>query len=126
MQVVDGSGSVEEVNEGILKALGKDKVHATIRDWEQRTNILITFVGLPGSGVTTAVKHLEDEKNHITLGVHSLDQYECLKKLRMFCNIKTVVLDGITSYETYKYLQNNLKNTKVIPCGSLGSKKHKK
>lgn len=123
LQVVDGSGSVEEVNEGILKALGKDKVHATIRDWEQRTNILITFVGLPGSGVTTAVKHLEDEKNHITLGVHSLDQYECLKKVEnAFVTSKTVVLDGITSYETYKYLQNNLKNTKSYLVGVWAAK----
>jgi len=114
LQVVDGSGSVEEVNESLLKALGKDKVHATIRDWEQRTNILISYVGLPGSGVTTAIKHLEDEKNHVTLEVGSLNQQECLEKIEnAFKSSKTVVLDGISSYEVYRYLQSNLKNTKT-------------
>lgn len=114
LQEVDGTGTVEEVNEALLKALGKDKVHNTIKVWEQRDNILIAIAGLPGSGVTTAVKHLEDEKDHTTLNVKSLNNEESLEKIKKaFETSKIVVIDGITSYETYKYLQNNLSHTKL-------------
>lgn len=127
LQEVDGTGTIEEVNEALLKALGKDKVHNTIKAWEQRDNILIAFAGLPGSGVTTAVNHLEDEKDHVTVNVGSLNKDDCLEKIkRAFESSKIVVVNGLTSLETYQYLQNKLTHTQTYLVAVWSSKNIRK
>ncbi|MFA9288810.1 MAG: nucleoside monophosphate kinase [Weeksellaceae bacterium] len=49
---IDGMHSIEEVNQEILKSLGKQIVKDEVRAWEPKENTIIAVVGLPGSGKT--------------------------------------------------------------------------
>lgn len=54
---VDGTQSIEEVNEEILKSLGKEFVQNKVRDWSQRKKTILAIVGLPGAGKTDAAAY---------------------------------------------------------------------
>lgn len=53
---VDGSRSIKEVNEEILKSIGKQLVKNHIISWKKKQKAIIAIVGLPGSGKTEAAK----------------------------------------------------------------------
>jgi adenylate kinase len=54
---IDGTQSIEEVNEEILKHLGRQVISNRIRAWKQRKKNIVAIVGLPGSGKTEAAKY---------------------------------------------------------------------
>jgi adenylate kinase len=54
---VDGTQSIEEVNDEILKSLGKEYVQDQVRDWKQGKKAIIAIVGLPGAGKTDAAAY---------------------------------------------------------------------
>ena len=58
---VDGTQSIEEVNEEILKSLGKEFVQNKVRDWSQRTKTILAIVGLPGAGKTDAAAYYKQK-----------------------------------------------------------------
>ncbi|MBI2051537.1 nucleoside monophosphate kinase [Candidatus Roizmanbacteria bacterium] len=60
---VDGTQSVEEVNEEILKSLGKQLIKDQVIAWEKKHKSIIAIVGLAGSGKTEAAKFFKKEKN---------------------------------------------------------------
>ncbi len=53
---VDGTQNVQEVNEDILKGLGKQLVKNKLEVWKQHKKAIIAIVGLPGSGKTEAAE----------------------------------------------------------------------
>ncbi len=58
---VDGTQSIEEVNEEILKSLGKEFVQNKVRDWSQRKKTILAIVGLPGAGKTDAAAYYKQK-----------------------------------------------------------------
>jgi len=54
---IDGERSIDEVNQEILKNLGKQLVENQIRAWHQKKKTIIAIVGLPGSGKTEAANY---------------------------------------------------------------------
>lgn len=59
LATIDGTRSIEEVNQEILKSLGKQKVKNRISDWQQKGNTIVALVGMPGSGKTEASEFLK-------------------------------------------------------------------
>ncbi len=55
----DGTQPIKEVNEDILKSLGKQVISNQLHNWEQKGNTLLAIVGMPGSGKTEAAQHFK-------------------------------------------------------------------
>lgn len=55
----DGTQPIKEVNEDILKSLGKQVGANQLHNWEQKGNTLLAIVGMPGSGKTEASIHFK-------------------------------------------------------------------
>ncbi len=51
---IDGTQSIEAVNEEILKSVGKQVVKNQVETWKRKHKTIIAIVGLPGSGKTVA------------------------------------------------------------------------
>lgn len=52
--VIEGTKSIREVNEEILKSLGKQLIKNQITAWKKKSKAIIAIVGLSGSGKTEA------------------------------------------------------------------------
>src|SRR3990167_6575814 len=51
---IDGTMKIEEVNEEILKGLGKQLIKNQVTSWKRKQKTIIIIVGLPGTGKTDA------------------------------------------------------------------------
>lgn len=58
---IDGTQSIEEVNEEILKSLGKHLVKNEVENWKQKDKAIIAIVGLPGVGKTDAANFFREK-----------------------------------------------------------------
>ncbi|MEK7070507.1 MAG: nucleoside monophosphate kinase [Patescibacteria group bacterium] len=58
---IDGSQSIKEVNEDILKSLGKQLIKNRVKEWSKKTKSIIAIVGLSGSGKTDAGEYFHKE-----------------------------------------------------------------
>lgn len=72
--IIDGTQTVQEVNDEILKSLGKQVVANQLHNWEQKGNTLLAIVGMPGSGKTEAALHFKK------LGLPIISFSEIVKK----------------------------------------------
>lgn len=52
--VINGTKTIEEVNEEILKSLGKQLIKNQVKTWEKRQKTIIAIIGLPGAGKSEA------------------------------------------------------------------------
>lgn len=59
---IDGTQTVEEVNQEILKSLGKQLIENKLSAWQQHKKAIIAIVGLPGSGKSEAAAHFKSRK----------------------------------------------------------------
>jgi adenylate kinase len=59
---IDGTKSIEDVNEEILKLLGKEFYKNKVREWSQKQKIVLAVTGLPGSGKTEATTYFKSKK----------------------------------------------------------------
>lgn len=59
---IDGTQSVTEVNQEILKSLGKQLVENKLAPWKQNKKAIIAIVGLPGAGKSEAADHFKSRK----------------------------------------------------------------
>jgi len=59
---IDGTQTVQEVNQEILKSLGKQIVENKLAPWKQNKKAIIAIVGLPGAGKTEAAAHFNSRK----------------------------------------------------------------
>jgi len=57
--VIDGTQTIDEVNQAILKSIGKQRIRNRIKDWEQKDNTILAIVGMPGSGKTEAAEYFK-------------------------------------------------------------------
>jgi len=60
--VIDGMGSIEEVNNNILKSLGRQIIENQLQIWKQKQKAIIAVVGLPGAGKTAACEFFKQKK----------------------------------------------------------------
>jgi adenylate kinase len=58
---IDGSKSIAEVNQEILKNLGKQLVKNQITSWKKKQKTIIAIVGLPGAGKTEAANYFKNK-----------------------------------------------------------------
>ncbi len=58
---IDGTQTVEEINEEILKSLGKQLVKNQIESWKQDEKAIIAIVGLPGAGKSEAAEFFHEK-----------------------------------------------------------------
>lgn len=58
---IDGTQTIEEVNEDILKSLGKHVGADGLESWSQNKKSIIAIVGLPGSGKTEAAQYYREK-----------------------------------------------------------------
>lgn len=58
---IDGTQSIDEVNDEILKSLGKQLVKDQIENWKQKDKAIIAVVGLPGVGKTDAANYFREK-----------------------------------------------------------------
>lgn len=56
---IDGTQTIEEVNQQILKSLGKQLIKNKVQSWQIKNKKIIAIVGLPGAGKTDAAKFFE-------------------------------------------------------------------
>jgi adenylate kinase len=56
---IDGTKSIQEVNDEILKSLGKQIKRNKLISWRQKKKILFAIVGLPGAGKTEAASYFK-------------------------------------------------------------------
>lgn len=59
---VDGTKSIEEVNQQILKNLGKQLIKNRLREWENEKKTIIAVTGLSGAGKTEATSYFKDKE----------------------------------------------------------------
>jgi len=59
---IDGTMKIEEVNEEILKGLGKQLIKNQVTNWKRKQKTIIAIVGLPGSGKTDAGNFFREKK----------------------------------------------------------------
>jgi adenylate kinase len=58
---VDGNLSIDQVNEEILKSIGKQVIHNHIKAWEQKKKTIIAVVGLAGAGKDEATSFFSEK-----------------------------------------------------------------
>ncbi|MBI2049736.1 nucleoside monophosphate kinase [Candidatus Roizmanbacteria bacterium] len=58
---IDGTQKIEEVNQEILKSLGKQVIKDQIQEWKKKEKSIIAIVGLAGSGKTEAAQFFAKE-----------------------------------------------------------------
>ncbi|MBI5122985.1 nucleoside monophosphate kinase, partial [Candidatus Roizmanbacteria bacterium] len=63
---IDGTMKIEEVNEEILKGLGKQLIKDQVINWKRKRKTIIAIVGLPGTGKTDAADFFQ-KKNLPTI-----------------------------------------------------------
>lgn len=56
---IDGTKSIKEVNNEILKSLGKQIIKNKLTSWRQEKKIILAIVGLPGAGKTEAALYFK-------------------------------------------------------------------
>ena len=78
---IDGTMKIEEVNEEILKGLGKQLIKNQVTSWERKQKTIIAIVGLPGTGKTQAAEFFQ-KKNLPTISFGKIiNDYISQKKL---------------------------------------------
>jgi len=58
---IDGSKSIADVNQEILKNLGKQLIKNQITSWKKKQKTIIAIVGLPGAGKTEAANYFKNK-----------------------------------------------------------------
>lgn len=59
--VIEGTKTIKEVNEEILKSLGKQLIKNQIKIWEKKQKTIIAIVGLPGAGKSEAADFFREK-----------------------------------------------------------------
>lgn len=79
--VIDGMQPIPDVNEEILKSLGKQLIRNQIKIWERKQKSIIAIVGLPGSGKTEAKDFFKKKSIPIVSFSNLLNEYIDANKL---------------------------------------------
>lgn len=78
---IDGTIKIEEVNEEILKGLGKQLIKNQVTNWKRKQKTIIAIVGLPGSGKTDAAAFFKQRNFPVIPFGKTVNDYIDRKKL---------------------------------------------
>ncbi|MDO9027275.1 MAG: AAA family ATPase, partial [Candidatus Roizmanbacteria bacterium] len=78
---IDGTMKIEEVNEEILKGLGKQLIKNQVTSWKRKQKTIIALVGLPGSGKTDAADFFKRKNLPVTSFGKTINDYINQKNL---------------------------------------------
>lgn len=90
--VIDGTQDIKQVNEEILKSLGKQLIKNQVQAWKQKHKTIIAITGMPGSGKSEAADFFREKKlpvvsfgkviNDIVAKEHKVHNEEAHKEVR--------------------------------------------
>jgi len=92
---IDGTQSIEEVNEEILKSVGKQLIKNQIHVWEKKQKTIIAVVGLPGSGKTMATKFFKEKGLPVIIFGDVVNEYINKKKLAHTEEVHKDIREGL-------------------------------
>jgi len=81
LEEIDATQSIKDVNESILKTIGKQLVKNQIISWELKQKTIIAIVGLPGSGKTAAADFFQKKGLVVISFGKAINDYIDQKKL---------------------------------------------
>jgi len=81
LAVINGLEDIKEVNENILKSLGRQIIKDQLQIWKQRQKAIIAIVGLPGAGKTEAADFFKNKKIPVITFGKIINDYIDSKKL---------------------------------------------
>jgi adenylate kinase len=80
LALIDATKSIKEVNQEILKFVGRQLIKNQIRGWERKQKTIVAIVGLPGAGKTEAAKFFREKKLPVISFGHIVVDYIEKKK----------------------------------------------
>src|SRR3989344_4339140 len=81
LEMIDGTKAIVEVNNAILKSLGKQVIRNQIESWKQKRKAIIAIVGMSGSGKTVAADYFKKKEIPIISFSHIINNYIDERKL---------------------------------------------
>lgn len=72
---IDAERSIEEINDDILKNLGKEWIDRHLQNWQQKRKRLLLITGLPGAGKTEAEKYFLEKNIEVIRFSSFINQY---------------------------------------------------
>ncbi len=81
LAVIDGTQSIEEVNDEMLKSIGKQLIKNQVHAWEPKYKSIIALVGLPGAGKTEASAFFKEKDIPVISFGKVINDYIDKKKL---------------------------------------------
>lgn len=81
LATVDGTQSIKEVNDEILKSIGKQMIKNRLAEWTKKRKAIIAIVGLPGAGKTEAADYFKTKKLPVITFGQILNDYVDQHKL---------------------------------------------
>lgn len=79
---LDGAKPIQEVNEEILKNLGKQLVKNHIHEWSKKQKSILAIVGMPGSGKTEATEFFKEKGLKVISFSKIINEYIDKNKLK--------------------------------------------
>lgn len=108
---IDGSGTVEEVNEEILKNLGKEFVDNHLKNWDSKKKVVLALTGLRSAGKTTVAKALQEDRDVPVFSLKDLN-LDTLKDSVKESHV--AILDDIESAEAFEKFKKQASGMHVI------------
>jgi adenylate kinase len=93
--VIDGTQSIEEVNDEILKSIGKQFIRNRIKAWEQKKKAIIAIVGLPGAGKTAAADFFKQKDLPVISFGKAINDYIDKNKMQHTEEVHKEVREGL-------------------------------
>lgn len=78
---IDGTMKIEEVNEEILRGLGKQLIKNQVINWKRKRKTIIAIVGLPGAGKTDAAAFFQKKNLVVVHFGKTVNEYVDKKQL---------------------------------------------
>ncbi len=79
---VDGTKKIKDVNNEILKSLGKQFIKNHLKNWQQKKKTILAIVGMPGSGKTEASNFFEEKGLPVVSFSNIINEYIDTHKLK--------------------------------------------
>lgn len=79
---IDATQTIKQVNQQILKGLGRQLIRNQVKIWQQKQKAIIAIVGMPGSGKTETAQYFRDQKKAIVSFSNILNSYIDEHKLK--------------------------------------------
>ncbi len=107
---IDGTRSIEEVNDEILKSLGKQLVKNKVQEWDQHQKKIIAVVGMPGAGKSEATEFFRTKDVKVVSFSNIVNDYIDKHKLEHTEKVHKSIREGLRDkhgFEAMAFLSRN-------------------